>query len=148
MNDLQKMLQEVTTISKEIGKVLPLTADMVFYDALARLDIDYADSEQLLLLDELSDILFSLEDAKRRIDYLNRPIKETSQLHKGKGGRYETAGGYWSASGDRIELLVSNGNREVPYWTVTNVLHDGKDYCFDRFEEIPMEGLTVRIREF
>ena len=146
MNDLQKILQKMNTISQEIEEVMTLSG-FSYYDALSGLDIDYKDSEQLLLWDELKDILDKLEEAKCRIDYLNKPIKETGRLHRNETGEYITESGHCYTMGDKIEFLVSNDNLDAPYWMITSVWHNGKDYCLDIVEEVPMEGLTVRVRE-
>ena len=40
-----------------------------------------------------------------------------------------------------IEALVSDEYHDVPYWTITSVEHNGRDYYLVGHKDIPMKGL-------
>ena len=147
MSDLLNILKEACVISGSIERLLKMST-YNNYDDLSGLAIDYRDSEQLLLLDELRLIMEKLDDAKDRIDYLNRPIGYKGKLHKNESGRYELGNGHYYTSGSRIEVLVSDDyHNERPYWARSRVEHDGVDYYLVGFKEISMEGITARVRK-
>ena len=144
MNDLEKVLSSASNISNMIGELLKKsTYDN--YDDLSGLQIDLNDEEQWLLLDELKGILYNLDNAKRDIDYLNRPVVYTGVLQKNSIGRYET-GNKEFTSGNSIEVLIFDNFYEKNRWVKTSVEHDGKDYYLVGYSDIPMQGLRVRIR--
>ena len=88
-----------------------------------------------------------LSDVHKQVSYLSCPIQETSQLHRNRDGRYETAHGHYYTSGSRIEALVTDDYQETPYWVWTRVEHDGTDYYLVGHNHICMDGLTVRVRK-
>lgn len=116
------------------------------YDDLSGLEIDYEDSEQLFLLDELRGIMEKLADVEDCICYMSQPVQETDRLRKNASGRYETHSGFYYCCGSSIEALVTDDRYDVPYWVRTSVEHDGTDYYLVGHREVCMEGLTVRIR--
>ena len=80
------------------------------------------------------------------ISYLTRPVVEESRLSKGTVGKYRTAKGHYYDCTSVIEALVSDEYHDVPYWTITNVEHNGEDYYLVGHKGIPMKGLRVRVR--
>lgn len=146
MADLNMVLTEAQKLNEGIRNVLKLS-NYEDYDDLSGLDIDYEDGQQLFLQSELGKIMEKLSDATDRITYLSRPVTETSCLHKNGSGRYETAGGHYYTSGSRIEALIKDDCQEVPYWVWTRVEHDGRDYYLVGYENIRLDGLTVRVRK-
>jgi len=116
------------------------------YDDLSGLEIDYEDSEQLFLLDELRGIMEKLADVEDCIRYMSQPVLETDRLRKNASGRYETRSGFYYCCSSPIEALVTDDRYDVPYWVRTSVEHDGTDYYLVGHHEVRMEGLTVRIR--
>ena len=127
MADLQMALSEAVKLNRSITQFLKFST-YTDYDDLSGLDIDFADSEQLLLLDELRRITDQLADVQEYISYLTRPITEVSRLRKGTAGKYRTAKGYFYDCRSSIEALVTDEYHEVPYWTRTVVEHNGEDY--------------------
>ncbi|MDO4330184.1 MAG: DUF5348 domain-containing protein [Lachnospiraceae bacterium] len=146
MADINKVFEEANKLKWDIESLLKLSAFEQNGD-LSGLHIDEEDSNELFLVNELQWIMYKLEEAKNRIAYLKRPVKETSHLHKNAGGRYETSSGHVYTSGDIIEVLLLGDNfHETPYWVRTSVEHNGRDYYLVNYKDIGMEGLAVRRR--
>ena len=145
MADLQMALEEAFKLNRSIAQFLKFTT-YPDYDDLSGLDIDFNDSEQLLIWEELRGITDRLADVQDFISYLARPIVEESRLRKGIAGKYRTAKGHYYDCGSIIEALVSDEYHEVPYWTRTTVEHNGKDYYLVGYRDVPMKGLRVRVR--
>ncbi len=145
MADLQMVLSEAVKLNQRIAQFLKFST-YPDYDDLSGLDIDFADGEQLLLLEELRRITDRLADVQDFISYLARPIVEVSRLRKGIAEKYRTAKGHYYDCGSIIEALVSDEYHEVPYWTRTTVEHNGKDYYLVGYRDVHMKGLRVRVR--
>ena len=145
MADLQMALSEAVKLNRSITQFLKFST-YTDYDDLSGLDIDFADGEQLLLLDELRRITDQLADVQEYISYLTRPVTEVSRLRKGTAGKYRTAKGHFYDCRSSIEALVTDEYHEVPYWTRTIVEHNGEDYYLVGFKDFPMDGLCVRVR--
>ena len=145
MADLQMALSEAVKLNRSITQFLKFST-YTDYDDLSGLDIDFADGEQLLLLDELRRITDQLADVQEYISYLTRPVTEVSRLRKGNAGKYRTAKGHFYDCRSSIEALVTDEYHEVPYWTRTIVEHNGEDYYLVGYKDFPMDGLCVRVR--
>ena len=146
MTDINKVFSEAQKLKWNIESLLKLST-FESYGDLSGLHIDYEDSEQLFLIEELREIMERLSDVNRRLKYLSRPVRETSRLHKSISGRYETSTGHYYTSGQGIEALIRDGHPEAAYWVRTRVEHDGSDYYLVGHKEVHMDGLTVRVRE-
>ena len=146
MADLQQVFAEAIKLNRQITQFLKFST-YTDYDDLSGPDIDFADGEQLLLLDELRRITDRLADVQKYISYLTLPVTEVSRLRKGIAGKYQTAQGRFYDCGSSIEALVSDEYHDVPYWIRTTVEHNGGDYYLVGFKGLSMNGLTVRIRE-
>lgn len=144
MNDLQKVLDSASKLSNAIGELLKQST-YIDYDDLSGLQIDRNDPEQWLLWDELRGIMGRLDNAKRDIDYLNRPVVYTGVLQKNSSGRYETDKKEYT-SGNGIEVLIYDDFYEKNRWIATRVEHDGEDYYLVGYRDIQMQGLKVRVR--
>lgn len=143
--ELGMALEQVVRLKTRIDDVLNATT----YDEHADirgLHVNYKDSDQLFQLKELQVIMRKLADIGDSIEYLFRPVKETGIIHRDENGKYRTEKGYCYRSGNLIEVLLQDGSHEVPCWVQTKVEYDGEDYYLARYEEIPMEGLKVRVR--
>ena len=79
MADLQMVLSEAVKLNQRIAQFLKFST-YPDYDDLSGLDIDFADGEQLLLLEELRRITDRLADVQEYISYLTQPITEVSTL--------------------------------------------------------------------
>ena len=145
MADLQMALSEAVKLNRSITQFLKFST-YTDYDDLSGLDIDFADGEQLLLLDELRRITDQLADVQEYISYLTRPVTEVSRLRKGTAGKYRTEKGHFYDCRSSIEALVTDEYHEVPYWTRTIVEHNGEDYYLVGYKDLSMDGLRVRVR--
>ena len=145
MADLQAALAEAVKLNQNITQFLKFSTYPEYSD-LSGLDIDFHDGEQLLIWDELRRITEQLADVQEYISYLTRPVTEESRLRKGTAGKYQTAKGYYYDCGNVIEALVSDDYHDVPYWTITSVEHNGRDYYLVGHKGVPMKGLRVRVR--
>lgn len=145
MADLKMVLEKANDIKWKIDSIL---RDSTYddYDDLSGLDIDYKDSEQLFLLDELQAVMKCLDEVKGRLEYLSLPVREVSRLHRNESGRYETDGGHYYTSGSPIEALVQDGRREVPYWVWTRLESNDKGHYLVGYGNVDMDSLTVRVR--
>lgn len=145
MADLQAALAEAVKLNQHITQFLKFSTYPEYND-LSGLDIDFHDGEQILIWDELRRITERLADVQEYISYLTRPVAEESRLSKGTAGKYRTAKGHYYDCTSVIEALVSDEYHDVPYWTITSVEHNGKDYYLVGHKDIPMKGLRVRVR--
>lgn len=146
MADIKKVFDETLKLDRGIQSLLSFSAFERNGD-LSGLHIDFEDSEQLFLTEELREIMEKLSDVHFRLKYLSRPVRETGRLHKNRSGRYETASGHYYTSGQGIEALITDGYPEVAYWVWTRVEHNGNDYYLVGHKDVSMDGLTVRVRE-
>ncbi len=145
MKDLSELLERSQKLNTDIKRLLK-ESTYLEYEDLSELDIDYKDAEQLLLQEQLWKVMQELEDVSDRLDYLALPVREVSRLHKNSDGRYETKSGHYFTSGCRVEALISDSFRMVPYWVRTSIEHDGKDYFLAGYQKVKLEGLKVRLR--
>ena len=145
MAELSMALVQMKGLKSRIDDILSVTTYDEHAD-LRGLHADRKDSDQLFQLRELQAIMRKLSDIGGSIEYLFRPVQETSILHKDENGEYRTEKGYCYRSGSLIEALLQGDSGEAPCWVQTKVEHDGEDYYLAGYEDIPMEGMRVRVR--
>lgn len=145
MAGLSMALVQMEGLKSRIDDILSVTTYDEHAD-LRGLHADHEDSDQLFQLRELQAIMRKLADIGGSIEYLFRPVQESSILCKDENGEYRTGKGYCYRSGSLIEVLLQGEPGEVPCWVQTKVEHDGEDYYLAGYEDIPMEGLRVRVR--
>lgn len=146
MADINSIMLQVSQLQPTISCLLrSSTYDR--YDDLSGLEIDYEDSEQLFLLDELRGVMEKLADVYYIIRCVSQPVLETGHLHKNASGRYETESGHYYCCGSPIEALIQDDRYETAYWVRTSVEHDGQDYYLVGHRQVTMDGLMVRIRK-
>ena len=143
--DINTVLEQVAELKIKMDDILK-TSTYDEHADLRGLHVDCKDSDQLFLLNELRSIMRKLAVAGSSIEYLFRPVKETGFLHRDEAGEYVTGQGYSYRIGSLIEVLLRDGSSEVPCWVLTKVEHDGEDYYLVGYEDIPLEGLRVRVR--
>lgn len=143
--ELSMALVQMKGLKYRIDDILNVTTYDEYAD-LRGLHVNHKDSDQLFQLKELQVIMRKLADIGGSIEYLFRPVKETGILHRDENGEYRTEKGYCYCNGNLIEVLLQDGSHEVPCWVQTKVEYDGEDYYLAGYEEIPMEGLKVRVR--
>lgn len=142
---LKTVLEQIKGLGEQISNVLR-TSTYEEHADLRSLHVDVDDSDQLFLLNELRSILWKLAGAADSIDYLSRPVRETGFLYRNADGEYQTGKGYLYRGGSLIEFLAQEDTSGVPCWTVGKVEYDGEDYYLMGYEDIPLEGLHVRVR--
>ncbi|MEY8233578.1 DUF5348 domain-containing protein [Oscillospiraceae bacterium 50-16] len=145
MKSLSQVMDQSMVLKNEISKLL-LASTYKECSDLSALDINYGDSEQLLQLEVLRDIMEKLADIEATLDYMSLPVVEGGQLVKNAVGKYETSSGHVLHAGSMVEALIADGIYNVPYWSIDRVEHDGTDYCLVKNLNTPMDGLAVRIR--
>ena len=155
---MSKNIKDIFNEVKELNLKIKQTLDHASYenyDDLSVLKYDNADPDQLMLIDELRSVFDKLEEISHTINYLNRPVKKIGTLRKNGNGRYEINGHEFS-SGCAIEYLATDDWHcrynesgeyiQTPYWCVSRIEHNGKDYYIIGAKDIELEGLRVRIR--
>ena len=145
MADINYIMRQASELQPGISRLLHnSTYDR--YDDLSGLEINYEDSEQLFLLDELRGVMEKLADVDYILRCMSQPVVETGRLRKNASGRYETESGHYYCCGSPIEALVQDDRYEAAYWVRTSVEHDGEDYFLVGHRQVPLNGLMVRIR--
>lgn len=142
INDLTSSLQD---LNKQISKLLR-ESDFENYDDLSGLEINYESAEERFILREYREIMDSLDQVNRALNYLKRPIKGIYQLHKNSRDRYECDCKEFT-SGNSIEAYIFDEFEERFEWIASRVEHNGHDYYIVGFPETPLEGLRIRVRE-
>ena len=152
MMKLQDLKAELDRISGQLTRTIK-DCGYAEWGELSGLEYDPEDPESLFLKDELESAMEMLDDANSIIKALSQPIAVQGQLHKGANGRYSVEGRELS-SGHGLEILApaevatkSGEWKEGFKWISTSIEHNGKDYYAVDFKDLPLEGLTVRIRE-
>ena len=145
MAGLNMALVQMKGLKFRIDDILSVTTYDEHAD-LRGLHADHKDNNQMFQLREMRRIMEKLADVGGSIEYLFRPVQETSTLHRDENGEYRTEKGYCYRSGSLIEALLQEDSQEAPCWVQTKVEHDGEDYYLMGYEDIPMEGLNVRVR--
>lgn len=145
MEELSMALVQMKGLKCRIDDILYVTTYDEHAD-LRGLHADHKDNNQMFQLREMRRIMEKLADVGGSIEYLFRPVQETSTLHRDENGEYRTEKGYCYRSGSLIEALLQEDSQEAPCWVQTKVEHDGEDYYLMGYEDIPMEGLSVRVR--
>lgn len=145
MAELSMALLQMKGLKSRINEIFSVTAYDEHAD-LRGLHVDHKDSDQMFQLRELRKIMRKLADIGGSIEYLFRPVQETGTLNKDENGEYRTEKGYYYRSGSLIEAFLQEDTHEEPFWVQTKVEHDGEDYYLMGYEDIPMNGLKVRVR--
>ena len=145
MAELSMALVQMKGLKSRIDDILSVTTYDEHAD-LRGLHVDHEDSDQLFQLKELRAIMRKLADVGGSIEYLFHPVRENGTLHRDENGEYRTEKGYCYRSGSLIEVLLQGDTNETPCWVQTKVEHDGEDYYLIGYDDIPMEGLCVRVR--
>lgn len=150
MEETQMKIRELHERLQGLNSEIETVLNQTFYREngdLSDLSINRDNAEETLLYEELCQVMDSLSEAQNRIDYLSRPIKETSRLHMNESGIYETARGHSYTSGSNIEALIFDKYYNASRWALTRVEHDGEDYYLVGYRDEAMHGITVRVRE-
>jgi len=145
MAELGTVWDKTRTLSRELAKLLKLSGYYEYGD-LSDLEMDLSDKEQVFLRDKLRKVMEQATEIVSVVSWLERPVLETSRLHKNENGKYETEHGHQYSSGSLMEALISDAYHDTPYWVQTSVEHDGRDYYLAGHSDVALDGLTVRVR--
>ena len=116
MKSLSQVMDQSMVLKNEISKLL-LASTYKECSDLSALDINYGDSEQLLQLEVLRDVMEKLADIEATLDYMSLPVVDGGQLVKNAVGKYETSSGHVLHAGSMVEALIADGIYNVPYWS-------------------------------
>ena len=143
MSRLNKILRLVNEASRRTARIQTLAAKMS--TAHEPTSEDYGEA---LLSANLELAIDHLRTAQEMVSYLSRPVKETSRLWKNGSGQYETTAGFCYREGSPIEVFIPDKSRPgSPHWERTYLRYDGNDYYLASQTDLPLKGLTVRVRE-
>ena len=135
----------IKTLEKTLKQLVKLAEEIRALDSSIDVDVDFADPEQKQLYMEIGALMYQLDKAAARIEYLDMPCKEYI-LHKNEYGRYVTENGLTFSEGRMIEYLNDGQeNNESAYWHISTVAYNGTDYCISD-TGIALEGLKIRVR--
>ena len=93
MAELSMALVQMKGLKCRIDDILYVTTYDEHAD-LRGLHADHKDSNQMFQLREMRRIMEKLADVGGSIEYLFRPVQETSTLHRDENGEYRTEKGY------------------------------------------------------
>ncbi|MGA4519246.1 DUF5348 domain-containing protein [Solibacillus silvestris] len=130
--------RHIELLSYEIQDVLKVCGDEA--DNVVRSN----DLDETFLRDQVVNILNSLENIKKKVDYVNKPVIEQGFVKRNGQGRYELNSGRYFTSGSPIEVLVGQGDGQ--YWLNSRVEHGDDYYVIGLGKKTPLEGMMVRVR--
>lgn len=140
MKEIQRQINEV---KKRTARIQDYATKM---DAMAAHSIDPYQAEFLSV--HLEFALEKLLTVQTMASFMSRPVIESSRLWRNGSGQYETTKGYCFRAGSPIEVLVpSKFHLGTFYWERTYLRYDGKDYYLEGYDDLPLAGLEVRVRE-
>lgn len=147
MANIKDVTEQMLVIKRQIEKVFSIS-QYLDYDDLSGLEIDWDNPDEMLLVAEYRKALEELSDVQSTLNYLSRPIRETSRLNLNSEGRYETEGGHYYTCGQCIEYLAYNDSFEREEWRISRIEHNGCDYYIvGENRDMLLNDLKVRVRE-
>lgn len=150
--DVAEVLKELQKVKEAITSLFWTTnrnrESYTEYDELVEYE-DTADGR--MYRNEYRKILDRLDDVKRDIAYLERPIKYTGHLRLNSNNYFELVDSegnelreYHCGSG--IEALIYDECDECDTWVISRVEHTDGRYYIVGCKKVDMNGLKVRIR--
>ena len=140
LTDIDRQIQ---TLIRDIG----MEDDRELKDVIAP---NRTDPDEMLLFSELSDLMPPLYRLHQELMYLLMPCSDIHVLKKYPNGRY----GYdirpfederTFSCGSLIEALIYDEDG-YPRWVVSRIEHNGTDYYLYGYNDIPLNGLSIRER--
>lgn len=139
MISIEKAYRQLLLLNENVKEIQKSTTGNSEINEIGELIELPKDAEEKFLYNFIIEILDKLEGFSSMIRYSQRPIYTSGVLHKNDRGRYEIKDYEWTC-GKGIEALIDDT------WICSRVEHNGKDYYIVGYQEIPMEGLYVRLR--
>ncbi len=146
MADVNTIYEKVVALGQDIKSLVQLSQYRE-YDDLSGVKIDREDPEQRFRLDAMQNIMKALSDVQSDIEYMDSPIEEVSIIHENNAGRYETEEGTELIHDTELETLIYDDNYGCYCWKKTRFVKIVNRYCLYDHADIPLDGLTVRIRK-
>lgn len=132
--DLKKAYEIFDNIEREINKMSNPYGNMP-----DEFDHNYDDEEERFKHNQALLIVDRLDDIKRSLDWINKPIIAEGRLYKNSNGRYELEG-IEITSGRPIEAWENDYG-----WIRTRIEHSEDYYIYD-LKEQDINNTLVRIR--
>lgn len=153
MTDLKTLSSEMAKLKKQIETVFYISGYWENSDLSGLSDYEERKNpNDWQKIEEYEEILYELDEIKRRMDYYNNPVEEAGRLHLNSQGRYETDKGHCYTSGSCIEFMrtkeVYNRNKseDAHIWTTSWIESRNGEYYIVGYPDVELSGLTVRIR--
>lgn len=145
MSDIQYIFQKTIELEKQISELFRESNYETFND-LNEIEVDLQNKDELFLKDQLTKIFDHFDDAKRKIEYLERKIQWTGIIKMNSCGKYETENGHSYSCGQTIEAYIYVYDGEGK-WIVSRIEHNrNKGYFIYGYPEVELENLKVRLR--
>ncbi|MED5052582.1 DUF5348 domain-containing protein [Anoxybacillus rupiensis] len=137
---LEEVKEEFETLNRRIKDVLKKLGTEG-----ENIDCDRDDLDEMFLRSEYIKIADKLDEVRRSIDYLSKPVIEQGHIRHNSQGRYELPSGRYLTSGSSCEILHQYSDRE--YWLYTQIEHNGEDYYATALgRNVSIDGKMVRVR--
>ena len=137
-------------------KALTQLLDDVHYnqegEGSCNVHLNEKNTEQVSKLEFMCNVMEKLAELEEVLIYMSQPVKGTGRLKKCENG---------FVPGSRLEVLVTDKEQLVPFWGMTKLCYEpaegllmtqeAKDediYYFDGYEDVPVEGATIRYRGY
>ena len=143
---LEALWDEAGELDRRIKALLRASG---FYETygLDAVEYDRNDMDHLYTMERLERAMEKLKNAAQELDQVTGAVRYEGILHRTPSGRYGLEE-YDLSAGAHLEY-VSRDDRHggAPYWRWAQIQRRGSDYCLSEEQDLPLEGLHVRIRE-
>ena len=146
-------------------KALTQLLDDVHYnqegEGSCNVHLNEKNTEQVSKLEFMCNVMEKLAELEEVLIYMSQPVKGTGRLKKCENGFCEPDSKCLFVPGSRLEVLVTDKEQLVPFWGMTKLCYEpaegllmtqeAKDediYYFDGYEDVPVEGATIRYRGY
>lgn len=143
--NFEELKQAMKELNEQIDKILDISG-YDEYDSLEQY-LEYTENtpDTRQLLKEYGEIIYKLQDIQTLLNYLEKPY-HIYTIKENESGRFEAANGYYYTCGSGIEFHTTDENG-IGTWNISRVEAKNGRYYIVGFEDVEMEGLTVKIRE-
>lgn len=143
--ELKELINKLNGLVPEIQSILD---DVKYEENYNTEALDKFRTEDSILVDpEISKILYSLCNAKDKINYLNKPIKGVGKLIKIGDMKYKSdISGTEYTIGSVLEAFVYDDVLERNTWKQVKIDFNGNSCCFVGFDNLDLEKIKIRER--
>lgn len=140
--DLDSVNNELNEFKRHIDHLLYKLGD-----DCDNLSYDSENIDDSFIADQIRRIEDGINDVKRDIDYLSRPVIERGILMHNSSGRYELPSGIYFTTGSTVEIMYRHPRNNEREWIKTTILHNGEDYYAESLgKDVSIDGMVARIR--